>query len=58
VEATVQSQSEDDCTPDQTGLPLLAEEVTVSKQVVETGRVQVARVTHEREQLDPRTAHA
>ena len=32
-------------------LPLLAEEVAVSKQVVETGRVQVTRVTHEREQL-------
>jgi uncharacterized protein (TIGR02271 family) len=40
--------------PDPAGestLPLLAEEVAVSKQVVETGRVQVARVTHEREQL-------
>ena len=38
--------------------PLLAEEVTVSKQVVETGRVQVARVTHEREQLiDELLAH-
>ncbi|MGC2199360.1 MAG: YsnF/AvaK domain-containing protein [Stellaceae bacterium] len=32
-------------------IPLLAEEVAVSKQVVETGRVQVVRVTHEREQL-------
>src|SRR5262249_29298838 len=32
-------------------LPLLSEEVEVSKQRVETGRVQVARVTHEREQL-------
>ena len=32
-------------------VPLLAEEVAVTKQVVETGRVQVARVTHEREQL-------
>jgi uncharacterized protein (TIGR02271 family) len=54
VEATVQSRTDDDRTPDKTGetvLPLLAEEVTVSKQVVETGRVQVARVTHEREQL-------
>jgi uncharacterized protein (TIGR02271 family) len=39
-------------------LPLLAEEVAVSKQVVETGRVQVARVTHEREQLiDELLAH-
>ena len=35
----------------ETVLPLLAEEVAVSKQVVETGRVQIARVTHEREQL-------
>ena len=54
VEATVQSRTEDDRDPDKTGetvLPLLAEEVAVSKQVVETGRVQVARVTHEREQL-------
>jgi uncharacterized protein (TIGR02271 family) len=54
VEATVQSRTEDDHAPDQTGetiLPLLAEEVAVSKQVVETGRVQVSRVTHEREQL-------
>jgi uncharacterized protein (TIGR02271 family) len=32
-------------------LPLLAEELSVSKQVVETGRVQVARVTRQREQL-------
>jgi len=32
-------------------VPLLAEEVAVTKQVVETGRVQIARVTHEREQL-------
>jgi uncharacterized protein (TIGR02271 family) len=32
-------------------LPLLAEEVAVSKQVVETGRVQVTRVTHQHEQL-------
>ena len=37
--------------PGETVLPLLAEEVAVSKQVVETGRVQVARVTHERDQL-------
>src|SRR5262249_57505966 len=50
----VQSRTEDDRAPEQTGetvLPLLAEEVAVSKQVVETGRVQVSRVTHEREQL-------
>ena len=61
VEATVQSRTEDDRTPDKTGeavIPLLAEEVAVSKQVVETGRVQVARVTHEREQLiDELLAH-
>ena len=40
--------------PDHAGetvLPLMAEELTVSRQVVETGRVQIARVTHEREQL-------
>jgi uncharacterized protein (TIGR02271 family) len=39
---------------DQTGetiVPLLAEELTVTKQTVDTGRVQVARVTHHREQL-------
>jgi hypothetical protein len=32
-------------------VPLLAEEVAVAKRVVETGRVQVTRITHEREQL-------
>ena len=32
-------------------VPLLAEEIAVAKQVVETGRVQVTRVTQEREQL-------
>ena len=50
----MQSRSADDRTPDETGetvIPLLAEEVAVSKQVVETGRVRVARVTHEGEQL-------
>jgi uncharacterized protein (TIGR02271 family) len=61
VEVIVQSPTNDDRTLDQTGetvIPLLAEEVTVSKQVVETGRVQVARVTHEREQLiDELLAH-
>jgi uncharacterized protein (TIGR02271 family) len=54
VEATVQSRTEDEHAADQAGetvLPLLAEEVAVSKQVVETGRVQVSRVTREREQL-------
>lgn len=44
--------------PAETVIPLLAEEVAVSKQVVETGRVQVARITHEREQLiDELLAH-
>jgi len=61
VEATVQSRTEDDRAPDKTGetvIPLLAEEVAVAKQVVETGRVQVSRVTHEREQLiDELLAH-
>jgi uncharacterized protein (TIGR02271 family) len=57
VEATVQSRSDDDQTGE-TVIPLLAEEVAVSKQVVETGRVQVARLTHEREQLiDELLAH-
>ena len=47
----------DDETPD-TLIPLAAEEVAVSKREVETGRVQVARVTHEREQLiDEMLAH-
>jgi uncharacterized protein (TIGR02271 family) len=57
----VQSRTDDDRTSDKTGetvIPLLAEEVTVSKRVVETGRVQVARLTHEREQLiDELLAH-
>ena len=57
----MQSRTEDDLTSDKTGepvLPLLAEEIAVSKQVVETGRVQVTRVTHEREQLiDELLAH-
>jgi uncharacterized protein (TIGR02271 family) len=44
--------------PGETIIPLLAEEVAVTKQAVETGRVQVARVTHEREQLiDELLAH-
>jgi len=37
--------------PGETIIPLLAEEVEVTKETVETGRVQVARVTHERERL-------
>ena len=48
------SRAEADRTRDEaseTVLPLLAEEVAVTKRVVETGRVQVARITHEREQL-------
>ena len=61
MEATVQSRTEDDRAPDKTGetvIPLLAEEIAVSKQVVETGRVQVSRITHEREQLiDELLAH-
>lgn len=61
VEATVQSRTDDDRAPDKTGetvIPLLAEEIAVSKQVVATGRVQVSRVTHEREQLiDELLAH-
>jgi uncharacterized protein (TIGR02271 family) len=36
---------------DERVIPLLAEELEVSKHRVETGRVQVARITHEREQL-------
>ena len=55
------SRTEDDRAPDKTGetvIPLLAEEVAVAKQVIETGRVQVSRVTHEREQLiDELLAH-
>ena len=50
----MQSSTEDDRPTEKIGeavLPLLAEEVAVTKQVVETGRVQVARVTREREQL-------
>ena len=35
----------------QTVIPLFAEEMTVSKRVVPTGRVQVSRVTHSHEQL-------
>jgi uncharacterized protein (TIGR02271 family) len=47
----------DDQTPE-TIIPLAAEEIAVSKQAVETGRVQIARVTHEREQLiDEMLAH-
>ena len=48
------SRAEADRTRDEAGekvLPLSAEEVAVTKRVVETGRVQVARITHEREQL-------
>jgi uncharacterized protein (TIGR02271 family) len=50
----VQSQGDDDRIADQgveTAIPLAAEEVAVSKHVVETGRVKITRVTHEREQL-------
>lgn len=37
--------------PTETVIPLAAEEIAIAKQVVETGRVQVGRVTHEREHL-------
>ena len=61
METTVQSRTEDDRAPENTSetvIPLLAEEVAVAKQVIETGRVQVSRVTHEREQLiDELLAH-
>lgn len=49
----MQSGGDDDATPDrnvQAVIPLAAEELAVSKQRVETGRVRLARVTHEREQ--------
>jgi uncharacterized protein (TIGR02271 family) len=45
--------SEENCAPGpdvETVIPLAAEELAVSKQRIETGRVRVARVTHEREQ--------
>jgi uncharacterized protein (TIGR02271 family) len=55
------SRTDADRTPDEAGetvIPLLAEEIAVSKQVVETGRVQVARITTERKQLiDELLAH-
>ena len=61
MEATVRSRTEDERASDRVGetvVPLLAEEVSVGKRVVETGRVQVTRVTHEREQLiDELLAH-
>jgi uncharacterized protein (TIGR02271 family) len=63
VTATMQSRTDDDRNADQAGeeegvLPLAAEEVAVTKQVVETGRVQIARVAREREQLiDELLAH-
>ncbi len=57
----MQPRSDEEPPPEKVGetvLPLLAEEVAVTKQVVETGRVQVARATHEREQLiDELLAH-
>jgi uncharacterized protein (TIGR02271 family) len=48
------SRTDEDAPTEKTGetvIPLLAEEVAVTKEVIETGRVRVARVTHEREQL-------
>ena len=50
----MQSRSDEDSSPEKIGeavMPLSAEEIAVTKRVVETGRVRVARVTHEREQL-------
>jgi uncharacterized protein (TIGR02271 family) len=50
----MQTRTDEDTPPEETRetiIPLLAEEVEVSKRRVETGRVQVARVTHEHEQL-------
>ena len=44
--------------PGESVIPLLAEEIAVSKRTVETGRVRVARITHEQEQLiDELLAH-
>jgi uncharacterized protein (TIGR02271 family) len=55
------SRTDEDAPTEKTGetvIPLLAEEVAVAKKVIETGRVRVARVTHEREQLiDELLAH-
>jgi uncharacterized protein (TIGR02271 family) len=55
------SRTDEDAPTENTGetvIPLLAEEVAVAKKVIETGRVRVARVTHEREQLiDELLAH-
>ncbi len=55
------SRTDEDAPTEKTGetvILLFAEEVAVTKQVIETGRVQVARVTHEREQLiDELLAH-
>ena len=49
----MQSRTEDETpnTAAETVIPLAAEEIAVAKQVVETGRVQISRVTHERKQL-------
>ena len=49
----MQSRDDDDRTPDritEAAIPLAAEELAVTKQHVETGRVRVTRVTHETEQ--------
>jgi uncharacterized protein (TIGR02271 family) len=37
--------------PNETVIPLAAEELAVAKRTVETGRVRITRLTHEREQL-------
>jgi uncharacterized protein (TIGR02271 family) len=49
----MQSRTEDETpnTAAEAVIPLAAEEIAVAKQVVETGRVRISRVTHEREQL-------
>ena len=57
----MQARGDDDHTADQgvqAVIPLAAEEFAVSKRTVETGRVKIARTTHEREQLiDELLAH-
>jgi uncharacterized protein (TIGR02271 family) len=49
--ATVQPGTDSIDQAGESTIPLLAEEIAVSKQAVETGRVKVTRVTHQREQF-------
>ena len=49
--ATVQPGTDPIDQAGESTIPLLAEEIAVSKQAVETGRVKVTRVTHQREQF-------